>query len=59
MYSRIGPDYEPGDHDKDFRSVLFVAKAPGQAPATIVVTDRLLPDAFWSIMGPAARPGGE
>lgn len=59
MYSRIGPDYEPGDHDKDFRSVLFVAKAPGQAPGTIVVADLLLPDAFWSIMRPAASPDGE
>jgi hypothetical protein len=54
IYSRIGPGYEPSEHEKDFRSAFFVTKVPGRAPGTRVVEDVPLPDAFWSIMGPVA-----
>lgn len=54
MYKQIGPHYEPADHDKDFRSVLFSTKSPDRPPGTRTVANVLLPEAFWSIMGPVA-----
>jgi hypothetical protein len=53
LYSRIGPHYEHSDHDRDFYSVFFAVRAPGQEPG-VTTSDLRLPGALWSVIGPVA-----
>jgi len=53
LYSRISPQYEPSDHKRDFYSAFFAVHLPAGRPG-VKDFDLLLPEAFWSVIGPLA-----